>query len=81
MLEETGPSPLSPHDVRLIKVHLDNAIDHRVFVSLQLVQPRSLLHECLYQVVVVTKANLIFVEGCLLTNYERIGVLLIQLSL
>lgn len=44
-------------------------------------QPWSLLHERLDQIVVVSKSNLILIEWRLLTHYELVGILLIEFSL
>lgn len=67
--------------MRFIEIHLDDPVDHTVLVSLQLVQPRPLLHQSLDQVVVVSKADLILVERSLLTNDQGVRVLLVQLCL
>jgi hypothetical protein len=45
------------------------------------VQPGPLLHQSFDQVVIVSKADLVLVEGSLLAYDQRVGVLLVQLGL
>lgn len=62
MLIESDFPPLRPHYMGFIEVKLDDALGI-LLVSLNMMPPKSLLHETLDQVVIVANADLVLVEG------------------
>lgn len=68
---ETDFTPLGPHDMGFIKIEPYNSL-LVLLVSLDMMPPKTLFHQTLDELMVVSNSHLILVECCHLTQYQVI---------